>query len=80
VTKLQNGLSGIRIPVTARDFCLIEIVQIGFGAHLAYYSVGTGFNYRGLSSQSMRLSPHLHLLPRLWMNGLHYMHSYNFTY
>jgi len=41
VTRLQTGRSGIRIPASARDFCLLENVQTGSGAYPASCSVGT---------------------------------------
>ena len=42
VIRLRAGRSGVRIPVLSRDFYLLQVVQIGCGTHLAFYSVGTG--------------------------------------
>jgi len=42
VTALQGGKSMVQIPVGAGDFCLLQNVQPGPGAHPVCYSVGTG--------------------------------------
>ena len=42
VTRVQISLSGVRIPVGARDFSLFQIVLTGCVAHPTSYSVGTG--------------------------------------
>jgi hypothetical protein len=47
VTRLRAGRSGVRIPVEARDFSLLQNVQTGSGAHPASYSVGIVVPSRG---------------------------------
>jgi hypothetical protein len=42
VTTLWTGCSGVRIPIGARDFTLLQNIQTGQGAHLVFYSVGIG--------------------------------------
>jgi hypothetical protein len=56
-TRLHAGRPGIRIPVGSRDFCLLQNVQAGPGAHLASYSVGTGVISRGKSGHGVNHSP-----------------------
>ena len=56
-------------PVGARYFSFFENVQTGCGAHTASYSVGTGVLPRGYSGRSVKLTAHLHLVPRLRMSG-----------
>jgi hypothetical protein len=46
-TRLPAGRPGIRNPVGARGFSLLQNVQAGRGGHLASYSVGTGVISRG---------------------------------
>lgn len=47
ISSLRAGRRGVRIPVGARDFSLLEILRTGSGAHLASYSVGTRVISRG---------------------------------
>ena len=75
VTRLQTGRSGIRISASAGDFCLLENVQTGSGAHPASCSVGTVAVCPEVKrpgrevSGSPRLAIHLRLLPRLRICG-----------
>jgi hypothetical protein len=45
--KLRAGWSGVRIPLQAIYFHLLEIVQTVSGAHPDSYSMVTGFLYGG---------------------------------
>ena len=56
-------------PVGERDISLLQIIQTGSGAHLAFCSMGTGFLPRGQSRRGGRLTTHIHLVPRLRMSG-----------
>jgi hypothetical protein len=47
MARLRAGRSGVRIPVGARDFSLLQNIEAGFGANLTSYSVGTGVLSQG---------------------------------
>jgi len=55
VTRLQAGWTAVWFPAKARDFCLLQNVQTGSGAHLGTRGCG------------MRLRNHLHLWLQLQM-------------
>jgi hypothetical protein len=65
---LRAGRSGVRIPVEARDFCLLQDVQKVLGSTAAY-SMGAGIIFRRQGSRGVKLTTHLQLVPRLRMNG-----------
>lgn len=45
---LRTGQSGVRIPVGARDFTVLQSVQTGLGTHSVSFSVGTGVKTAGM--------------------------------
>ena len=67
------GNRGIEVPSTAREreFSLIQSAQIGSGAYLALYWTGTrrngevGVLQSGQGEQSVKLTPHVHVVLRL---------------
>jgi hypothetical protein len=52
----------VQFPTWARDFSFLHNVQTGSGAHWSSYTMGTGDFPRGV-----KLTTHLHLVPRLRM-------------
>jgi hypothetical protein len=64
VTRLRAGRSGARIPVRVRDFSLLQNVQTVSGIQ-APIPVGTGGLSLGWSCQVMKLTTHVHVVPRL---------------
>jgi hypothetical protein len=64
----------VRFPAL-QDYSLLHVVQTGSGAHPASYPVGTwGFFPGGKSGKDVKLTTHLHLLPKSRMVEL-YLHS-----
>jgi hypothetical protein len=59
----RTGWSGVQIPRGARNFSLLENVQIGAVANQTY-ATGTGGSVR-----IVNMTTHLHLVPRLIMSG-----------
>jgi hypothetical protein len=53
------------IPNRDRDFSLLHHVQTGSGAHQTSYPVGTGDLSLGVKWTGMKLTSHLHLVPKL---------------
>lgn len=49
VTRLQAGLSKVRIPAGTQDLRFLQNVRTCSGVHPASYSMGTGDSSRGLS-------------------------------
>jgi hypothetical protein len=47
-----------------RFFSLLHDVQTGSGVHPASYTVGTRASFQKLSGRGMKLTTHLHLVPR----------------
>jgi hypothetical protein len=64
VTGLRDGRSVVRILTRARDFCLLQKVQ------LASNSMGARSFSRGQSGRDVKLSIPLHLEPRLRKSGV----------
>jgi hypothetical protein len=62
VTKLRNGRSGVQIPAGSRNFYILQIVRIDFGAHQASYLMDTGFVSR---QECEGVDSNLHLMLRL---------------
>ena len=60
---------GVRVPVGASDSSFLQNVQTASGAHPALYSMGSGVLSRGYSGRGVKLTTHLHLVPRLRMSG-----------
>jgi hypothetical protein len=50
-TKARAGQSGVRIPIGAREFSLVQNLQNGSGPHTASYSVGTGVHLHIFSAE-----------------------------
>jgi len=61
-------MTGIEFPAGAGDFSLFPCVQAGSGAHTVSYPMGTAGPWRW-SGWGMKLTAHLHLAPRLRMDG-----------
>jgi hypothetical protein len=70
-------MAGIRFPARVNDFSLLHIVEISSGAHPASYSMGTELFSRKKISRALKLTAHLHLVPRSRMVEL-YLHSLYF--
>ena len=62
----RTGRSGVEVPVSARDFCLLHIIPTGSGAHWASYSMCTGlYFFLGVKwGRGMKLTSQLHVVPR----------------
>jgi hypothetical protein len=63
-TRLGAGRSGFRIPTGAGVFSVLQNVRIASEVHLATYSTGTMVLARGYSGLGVKLSTHLHLVPK----------------
>jgi glutamine synthetase type III len=50
-------------------YSLFQNFQTGSGAHTASFSMGTDIRSRGYSGRSMKVSSHIHLVPKLSVNG-----------
>jgi hypothetical protein len=62
---------GIRTPVRAREFSLLNNVQTGSGAHPDSYQADTGDCYSGgKEAGDVKLTTHLHLVPKSKMMEL----------
>jgi hypothetical protein len=66
--------AGVRFPVEARYFSLLQSVQTGSGSHPASYPVSTG----GLRGRGMKLTSHLHPVSRSGMVELYHHSPYVF--
>jgi hypothetical protein len=67
-TRLQAADRGCRVRFLAEagNFSLYHRVQNDSGTHPASYPMGTGYVFPwGYSGRSVKLTTHLHLLPRL---------------
>ena len=70
VQQLVTGWTvGVRILVGAGDSAFLQNIQTGSGAHSTSYSVGTGVISCWYIGCSVKLTTHLHLVPRLKMSG-----------
>jgi hypothetical protein len=69
VTRLRGWTGRARIPAQARDFLFLKTVQTGSPAHPASYSKGTRVPSQESGSQGIKLTIHLHLVPRFRMSG-----------
>ena len=58
-----------RIPIGARDSSGLQNVQTGSVVRLASYSMVAGLHTGGQSGRDMKLTTHLHPVPRLKMSG-----------
>jgi hypothetical protein len=64
-------------------FSLHHRVQTVSGSHEASYTMGTGVSFPGVKRQNMKLTTHLHLVPRLRLRsrrGVVFKHKDNFTF
>jgi hypothetical protein len=71
---------GVRFPAEARDFHLLHNVQTGAGAHPAFSPMCTGVLFAGESGRGLKVTTHLHLVPRsrmveLYLNSLTLLHG-----
>jgi hypothetical protein len=57
---LRARWAGVRVPAGAGNFSFHHRVQPGSGAHIASYPMGN----RGSSGRGVKLTTHLHLMPR----------------
>ena len=53
VTRLQAGLSEVRVPAGTKDLRLLQNVQTCSGVHPASYSMGTGGSSGGKATQPL---------------------------
>jgi hypothetical protein len=65
VTKLQVGWSEGSNPGSRRENFILQNVATSSGAHPTSYSMDNGSIPQGKSSQCVKLTTHLHLVPRL---------------
>jgi hypothetical protein len=65
---------GVRFPAGASDFTHLHIVQTGTGAHPASYIMSTRGSFPGGKRPDVKLTTHLHLVPRSKTVEL-YLHS-----
>jgi hypothetical protein len=47
VTRLRDGRSGFRIPVTVRNFRFRQMIQTSYGADPSSYSMDSGLLFQG---------------------------------
>ena len=73
MTGLRNGRAGVRIPTGARDFYLLRIVGIAYGAHQASYLKDIGV----LSRQGCEVISNLHVILSLRINYQDSGHLYS---
>jgi len=70
VTKLVSIRQlGYELGSPGFDFLLFLNDQTGHRAHLASNSMDTGVISQGQSGQGVKVTTHLHLLPKLRMSG-----------
>lgn len=66
VTKIWTRQSRVQFPARAKNFSLLQNIQSGSGTHPASHSMGiVSSSPRSKSSQSVKLTTHIHPLPRL---------------
>jgi hypothetical protein len=63
-TRLGTGRSGVQIPTGAGAFSVLQNVRTASEIHLATYSTGTMVLARGYIDLGVKLSSHLHLVPK----------------
>jgi hypothetical protein len=62
----------VQFPGGGRDFCLLHSVQTGSGAHPASCTMGMGsFFLRGKAAGDVKVTSHLHLVPKSRMVELY---------
>jgi hypothetical protein len=61
---LDDRIFGIRLPVGAGNFSLRHNAHTGSGAHPASYLMGTRGTSLGVKRSGVKLTSHLHLVPR----------------
>ena len=69
VTWLRAWWSAVPIPVGAKEFSVVLNVQTSSGAQLAFYSVRTMGHFPEVRRSGVKLTSHLHPVPKLRMNG-----------
>jgi hypothetical protein len=68
-TRSQAGRSGVRVPIGARKFSLLQKVQTASGTHTASYSMGSMVNFQEKSGQGVTFTTDLNVVPGLRMSG-----------
>lgn len=63
-TRLRPRQHEVQIMTEAKDFSLLQNIHNASGMHQAYL-MGTGVLSWGQSGWGMKITTHLHLLPRL---------------
>jgi hypothetical protein len=72
---VKNCTAVVQFPLGVTDFCLLLSVYTGSGAHSASYPMGTVGSFPGgKDAWGIKLTSHLHLVPRSRMVEL-YLHS-----
>jgi hypothetical protein len=66
-------MGGVRIPVRATDFSLLQKAQIVSTAHPTSYSMDSGAISRRQCGQDVKLTILPHLVSRLRMSGFEYL-------
>ena len=69
-TRSQARWSGVRIPIGARNFSLLQNFQTSSGTHGASYSMGSMAITQDKSGQVVTLTTDLNLVPGLRMSGV----------
>jgi hypothetical protein len=54
---------GVRVP-KYQEFSLLQVVPTGSGVHTTSYPMGTAGPFPGQSGRDVKLTTHLHLVPR----------------
>jgi hypothetical protein len=71
--RLHAGWGGLRILASARDFSLLQNVQMNSEAQPASYSVGIRVSFLGVKWPGYKLTAHLPQVPRLRITEAVYM-------
>jgi hypothetical protein len=75
--RIRTARSGVPFPAEAIDFCL-EKAQTVSEAHPTSYLIGTGVLPGQQSGQTVKLTTHLDLQPRVRRIGIIYAHNWTF--
>jgi hypothetical protein len=76
--ELDDRGSRVRFPAGAGNFSLHHRVQNGSVAHLASYPMGTRGCFLGSSGRGVKLTTHLHLVPKSMSGAIHPLPQYTF--
>ena len=69
LTRLRAGHSEARFLAETRVIYFFQQVQTGSVAHLTLYSIGTGVSSRRNNVRGVKLTTHLHPVPRFKLIG-----------